>query len=67
MNVSIMACVVFWVMRRLRLSDVLASAATVILCAAYAFVTDVGPPVWRAVLMLTSISACACCIASVPC
>jgi competence protein ComEC len=53
MNVSIMAFVVFWVMRRLRLSDVLASAATVILCAAYAFVTDVGPPVWRAVLMLT--------------
>jgi competence protein ComEC len=53
MNVSILAFVVFWGMRRLRLSEALASGMTVILCAAYAFVTDVGPPVWRAVLMLT--------------
>lgn len=53
MNVSILAFVVFWVMRRLRLSEFLASALTVILCIGYAFVTDVGPPVWRAVLMLT--------------
>jgi competence protein ComEC len=53
MNVSILAFVVFWVMRRLRLSNVLASVLTVMLCTAYAFVTDVGPPVWRAVLMLT--------------
>jgi competence protein ComEC len=52
MNVSILAFVVFWVMRRSRLSDFLASLLTVILCTAYAFVTDVGPPVWRAVLML---------------
>ena len=53
MNVSILAFVVFWVMRRLRLSDLLASLLTVMLCTTYAFVTDVGPPVWRAVLMLT--------------
>jgi competence protein ComEC len=53
MNVSILAFVVFWVMRRARLGDVLASLLTVLLCAGYAFVTDVGPPVWRAVLMLT--------------
>jgi len=53
MNVSILAFVVFWTMRRLRLSDVLASLLTVILCTAYALVTDVGSPVWRAVLMLT--------------
>jgi competence protein ComEC len=53
MNVSILAFVVFWTMRRLRLSDVLASLLTVTLCTAYALVTDVGPPVWRAVLMLT--------------
>jgi len=53
MNVSILAFVVFWVMRRLRLSEFLASALTVVLCIGYAFVTDVGPPVWRAVLMLT--------------
>lgn len=53
MNVSILAFVVFWGMRRLRLSEALASVTTVVLSAAYAFVTDVGPPVWRAVLMLT--------------
>ena len=53
MNVSILAFVIFWAMRRLRLSDFLASGLTVVLCTAYAFVTDVGPPVWRAVLMLT--------------
>lgn len=44
MNVSILAFVVFWMMRRFRLSDVLASLLTVILCTAYAFVTGVGPP-----------------------
>ena len=53
MNVSILAFVVFVVMRRMRLSELLASILTVVLCTAYAFVTDVGPPVWRAVLMLT--------------
>ena len=53
MNVSILAFVVFWVMRRLGLNEGLGSGTTVLLCAAYAFVTDVGPPVWRAVLMLT--------------
>jgi competence protein ComEC len=53
MNVSILAFVMFWVMRRLRLGEVLASVTTVFLCTAYAFVTDVGAPVWRAVLMLT--------------
>ena len=54
MNVSILAFVVFWVMRRFQLGDVVASMLTVLLCAGYAFVTDVGPPVWRAVLMLTA-------------
>jgi competence protein ComEC len=53
MNVSILAFVVFWVMRRCRLGEVVASVLTVLLCAGYAFVTNVGPPVWRAVLMLT--------------
>jgi len=53
MNVSILVFVVFWGMRCLRFGETLASGMTVILCAAYAFVTDVGPPVWRAVLMLT--------------
>jgi competence protein ComEC len=45
MNVSILAFVVFWVMRRCRLGDVLASLLMVILCTGYAFVTDVRPPV----------------------
>jgi len=52
MNVGILAFVVFWVFRRLRISEILASVLTVVLCVAYAFVTDVGPPVWRATLML---------------
>lgn len=53
MNVSILAFVVFWVLRRLRVSDLVASTLTVLLCVAYAFLTDVGPPIWRATLMLT--------------
>jgi competence protein ComEC len=53
MNVSILAFVVFWFMRRMRLGDGLESGLTVVLCAGYALVTEVGPPVWRAVLMLT--------------
>ena len=53
MNVSILAVAIFWLARRLRLGDVLASVVTAVLSVGYAFVTDVGPPVWRAVLMLT--------------
>ena len=52
MNVGILALVVFWSFRRLRICEVLAGLLTVLLCVAYAFVTDVGPPVWRATLML---------------
>jgi competence protein ComEC len=51
MNVSILAFVVFWILRRLRLSDIPATVLTVACCAAYAFVTEVGAPVWRATLM----------------
>jgi hypothetical protein len=32
--------------------ETVASLLTVALSVAYAFVTDVGPPIWRAVLML---------------
>jgi competence protein ComEC len=53
MNVSILAAVIFWVLRRLRGSEVLASVLTVLASTGYAFVTDVGAPVWRAVLMIT--------------
>ncbi len=52
MNVSILALVIFWTMRWLRLGNEFATLLTVALSAGYALVTDVGPPVWRAVLML---------------
>jgi competence protein ComEC len=51
MNVSILAFVVFWTLRRLRVSDVAATLLTVGFCVAYACVTEVGAPVWRATLM----------------
>jgi competence protein ComEC len=51
MNVSILAFVVFWTLRRLRIPDVPATLLTVAFCVAYAFTTEVGPPVWRATLM----------------
>ncbi len=53
MNVSILAAVILWTLRRLRLGDGIASLATVLLSVGYAFLTSVGPPVWRAVLMMT--------------
>lgn len=51
MNVTILAFVVFWTLRRLRMGDVAATLLTVGLCVGYAFVTEVGAPVWRATLM----------------
>lgn len=51
MNVSILAFVVFWTLRRIRLGDLLSTTITIASCIAYAFLTEVGPPVWRAALM----------------
>jgi competence protein ComEC len=51
MNVSILAFVFFWTLRRVRLGDVPATLLTIGLCVAYAFITEVGAPVWRATLM----------------
>jgi competence protein ComEC len=51
MNVSILAFVVFWTLRRMRMGDIPATVLTVAFCVAYAFVTEVGAPVWRATLM----------------
>src|SRR5271156_1211269 len=51
MNVTILAFVVFWTLRRLRLGDISATLLTILLCVAYAFLTEVGAPVWRATLM----------------
>jgi len=52
MNVSILAFAIFWTMCHFHLGDWIASLLTIILSVGYALVTDVGPPVWRAVLML---------------
>jgi competence protein ComEC len=51
MNVSILAFVVFWTLRRLRLGEISATLGTLAFCVAYAFLTEVGAPVWRATLM----------------
>jgi competence protein ComEC len=51
MNVSILAFVIFWSLRRLRLGDIPATLLTIASCVAYAFITEVGAPVWRATLM----------------
>ena len=51
MNVSILAFVVFWTSRRLRIAEIPATLITVATCAGYAFITEVGAPVWRATLM----------------
>jgi competence protein ComEC len=52
MNVSILALVTFWFLRRLRVSDLIAGTITVFLMVSYAFLTALGSPVWRATLML---------------
>jgi competence protein ComEC len=52
MNVSILALVTFWFLRRLRVSDLLAGPISVSLMVAYALMTALGSPVWRATLML---------------
>ncbi len=51
MNISILAFVVFWTLRRLRLPDIPATVLTIAFCVGYAFITQVGAPVWRATLM----------------
>ena len=53
MNVGILAFGMFWVFRRLHLSDMAASITTVALSITYAFLCDTGSPVWRSALMLT--------------
>ena len=52
MNVGILAFVVFWVLRRLRVGELLCSAATVVLSLGYAALTDGGAPILRATFML---------------
>jgi competence protein ComEC len=52
MNVSILGFVVFWLVRRLRGSEIVAAPLTMVLVVFYALLTDVGPPIWRATLMM---------------
>jgi competence protein ComEC len=51
MNVTILAFVVFWTLRRLRVGEIPATILTIACCVGYAFITEVGAPVWRATLM----------------
>jgi len=51
MNVSILALFTLWTLRRVGLGQVVASVFAIALILAYAAVTNVGPPVWRAALM----------------
>ena len=52
LKVGILALLSFWLLRRLRIAEIAAAAITVGLAVAYALLTDVGAPVWRATLML---------------
>ena len=51
-NVGILAFVVFWLLRGLRLGDSVAIVVTLLLAGAYTYLTNAGPPVVRAALML---------------
>ena len=52
MNLGILAFVVFWVLRRLRIGNFWASLATALLGFGYAYLCDWGSPIVRSALML---------------
>lgn len=52
MNLGILAFVVFWVLRRLRIGDFWASLATALLGFGYAYLCNWGSPIVRSALML---------------
>ena len=52
MNLSILAFAIFWALRQFRVDPAVAAITTVVVSFCYAFVVGVGPPVWRAALML---------------
>lgn len=51
MNVSILAMFTLWVLRRVGLGEITSSACAIVLIFAYALLTNIGPPVWRAAVM----------------
>ncbi len=53
MNVALLAFAVFWMARRLRCPEWIASLLTIALSIFYAYVAGMGVPIQRAVLMLT--------------
>jgi len=63
MNLSILAFAIFWVLRQFRVDPAVAAITTVVVSFCYAFVVGVGPPVWRAALMLAITWGRVCCIA----
>jgi competence protein ComEC len=67
MNVSILALVTFWTLRRLRVGDLVAGTITLLLMVAYALLTALGSPVWRATLMLAIYLGARCFIGRSPC
>jgi competence protein ComEC len=54
MNLSILAFAIFWTLRQFRVDPAGAAITTVVVSFAYALVVGVGPPVWRAALMLAT-------------
>jgi competence protein ComEC len=53
MNVALLAFAIFWLARRLRLLEWLASLLTITLSVFYAYIAGMGVPIMRAVLMLS--------------
>ena len=53
LKVGVLAMFLFWLLRRMRVRNFVASAITIVILITYAWLTDVGVPVWRATLMLT--------------
>jgi competence protein ComEC len=54
MNLSILAFAIFWALRQFRVDPAVATISTVVVSFGYAFVVGIGPPVWRAALMLAT-------------
>ncbi len=52
LHLGIIAGFVYWTLRRLRASEIVASLATVLVAVGYAWLADDGVPIWRATLML---------------
>src|SRR5439155_12538284 len=53
MNLGILAFVIFWLLRKLRVSEVIAGVTTVLLALGYAYLCNWGSPIVRSAFMLT--------------